>query len=191
MKQHTILLNVKTNKLIFIFLWFSVMLFTACGSHKNAVRPSEKTPHAVSSKPEINQIEKDVEKHLKGKEKAVVEEAFEWIGTKYEFGRQDKGVATDCSGLVMRVYEKAIGCQLPRNSAKQAEYCKEIKEKSIKPGDLVFFITNNGTKINHVGIMIDSEQFIHASSKGVVVATLQMPYYRKVLQQFGRVPCMD
>lgn len=136
-------------------------------------------------------IEKtEVEEKLKGEEKKVLEEAFEWLDTPYEYGRQDKGKATDCSGMVMCVYETAIDCKLPRNSARQAEFCEDIEHKEIKPGDLVFFITNKGSKINHVGIMIDTEKFIHASSHGVMVSSMLSDYYKTHWKKYGRVPCM-
>lgn len=158
-----------------VFILFSCSTHKRVNSHKNVTK-KETT------------LKKDESKKLKGKEKLIIEEAFEWLGTPYAFGRQDKRLATDCSGLVMRVYE-TINCLLPRNSAKQAEFCKPIKEHEVKPADLVFFITNSGSKINHVGIMIDKENFIHASSsKGVITSSINSDYYRKHLKCFGRVP---
>lgn len=169
--------------------WFALMVLGmiggGCSTHRKTAK--QKFTHSEELK-----IEKDeVEGRLKGDVKKVLEEAFEWLDTPYAFGRQDKGVATDCSGLVMVVFEKTIGCKLPRNSAKQAEFCETVKQRDVKPGDLVFFITNKGDKINHVGIMIDKEKFIHASSRGVVVSSMKSDYYRTHMQKFGRVPCLE
>lgn len=172
----------KTLLNICVILLGAVVL-AGCSTRKHTVRST----YTVQ---EEKQIEKEVEKKLSGDELKIIEEAFEWLETPYALGRQDKGVATDCSGLVMVVFEKQIGCKLPRNSAKQAEFCEEIKASKIKPGDLVFFITNNGNKINHVGIMIDETKFIHASSKGVVVSSMETNYYKTHFQKYGRVPCM-
>ena len=137
---------------------------------------------------EEKKIEKEeVEEKLHGTEKRILEEAFEWLETPYAYGRQDKGVATDCSGLVMVVFEKAANLKLPRNSAKQAEFSRKIKPNEVKPCDLVFFITNGGEKINHVGIMIDKEKFIHASTHGVRVSSMASDYYKQHFVMFGRV----
>lgn len=119
----------------------------------------------------------------------IVEEAYTWLGTPYGYAHSEKGVATDCSGMVKMVYEKVTGIKLPRNSAKQAEYCKPLKRKNLKVGDLVFFATGkNPDIISHVGIMLDDSSFIHASaSKGVVVSDISQPYYVRTLRAFGRV----
>ena len=120
----------------------------------------------------------------------VVTEAHSWIGTPYKYASQEKGVGTDCSGMVMIVYETTTGEKLPRNSAKQAEFCEEINIEDVKEGDLVFFATGKDpTIVSHVGIMIDKEKFIHASSsKGVVISSLNNSYYQSRLIMFGRVP---
>lgn len=70
--------------------------------------------------------------------------------------------------MVLSVYEKVTGVKLPRNSAKQAEFCIPVKKKQLKIGDLVFFATGkNPDRISHVGIMVNDCEFIHASaSKG-------------------------
>lgn len=158
-----------------------VLSTAACSTSRKA----SKTTYTIEEEKRIEREE--VENKLEGAEKKILEEAFEWLETPYVYGRQDKGVATDCSGLVMKVFEKAANLKLPRNSAKQAEYSKKIKPHEVKPCDLVFFITNGGDKINHVGIMIDKEKFIHASSKGVRVSTMESDYYKKHFVQYGRV----
>lgn len=172
-----------------IVILFSCLLFSGgCSSIRHLVkRDKDKNTEQIQKDREI---EKEAEKVLKGDEKKIIEEAFRWEGTPYVFGRQDRGVATDCSGMVMRVFEEAIGCKLPRNSARQAEFCQNITSAHVRPGDLVFFITNGGGKINHVGIMIDKTNFIHASTKGVMVSSLESNYYKTHFQKFGRVPCM-
>lgn len=164
-----------------------VLCMASCGVGRHSVKEKRSKEEFLK---EEREIEKKVERGLKGDEKKIIEEAFEWLETPYVYGRQDKGVATDCSGFVMVTFEKTIGCKLPRNSAKQSEFCEEVEASKIKPGDLVFFITNGGDKINHVGIMIDSVQFIHASSKGVRVSSLESDYYKNHFVCFRRVPCM-
>ncbi|MDE7347852.1 MAG: C40 family peptidase [Muribaculaceae bacterium] len=119
-----------------------------------------------------------------------MEEALTWKGTPYGYGRAEKGKASDCSGMVMSVYEKVTGIKLPRNSAQQQDFCKHLKKKEVKIGDLCFFATGKDPdKTSHVGIMIDEKNFIHAStSKGVVVSDISQPYYVRTFKGYGRVP---
>lgn len=174
------------NLSVYILLAVLALATAGCSSQRRTTKRSETIAERTRHDKETAL---KAEKGLKDHEKMVIEEAFTWMGTPYEFGRQDKGVATDCSGMVKLVFE-CIGCELPRNSAKQAEFCEEISRHHIKPGDLVFFITNSGNRINHVGIMIDELQFIHASSKGVIISSMETSYYQKHFQKYCRVPGM-
>ena len=66
--------------------------------------------------------------------------------------------------------------KIPRVTADQIRVGKSVKKKNIKIGDLVFFRT--GKKTLHVGIMINNEQFLHAStSSGVMISALQQRYW--------------
>ncbi len=131
--------------------------------------------------------------HLPKQRKMIVEEAETWLGTPYRYAAKEKGVGTDCSGLVMQVYLTALDCPIPRNSAKQAEFCRPLKEAEIQAGDLVFFATGKDpTRVSHVGILIDNQSFIHASSsKGVVISKLANPWYARRLLMYGRIPALD
>ena len=122
--------------------------------------------------------------------KKIVEEACTWLGTPYRYSHAEKGVATDCSGMVLQVYETVAGIKLPRNSAQQSDFCINIRKKDVKIGDLVFFATGKDRdRISHVGIMLDDSSFIHASaSKGVVISDINQPYYERTFKGFGRVP---
>lgn len=127
---------------------------------------------------------------IHGVRRAIVEEALSWEGTPYRYANSDKGRGTDCSGMVLRVYEDVAEIKLPRNSGKQMEYCKRIRTKDVRPGDLAFFATGSDSgKVSHVGLMIDDRYFIHASAKkGVVISDITTPYYQRTLIGFGRVP---
>lgn len=128
--------------------------------------------------------------HMSSWQKNIFNEAMTWIGTPYKYAGAEKGIGADCSGFVLRVFENTQGWKLPRNSAKQAEYCERISEKEVIAGDLVFFATGSDPqKISHVGIMLDDVAFVHASStKGVVVSQINSPYYSKRIMMFGRLP---
>lgn len=120
----------------------------------------------------------------------IAQEAQRWVGTPYGYGCNEKGVATDCSGLVLTVYLDIADVKLPRNSAEQADFCDNIEEGEIEEGDLVFFATGKDkSRISHVGVMIDGIRFVHSSSsKGVIISEMSTPYYQRTFRKYGRVP---
>lgn len=154
-----------------------------------AVLPSCRSSRHVAEKKQA-QVEPALVIPKDKKAKRLIEEAYTWLGTPYAYAKAEKGVGTDCSGMVMTLYSEIEGCTLPRNSALQAEVCLPLEEKEIRSGDLVFFATGKDPeKISHVGLIIDANSFIHASaSKGVVISELHTPYYTRTLRGFGRVP---
>ena len=57
----------------------------------------------------------------------------------------------------------------------------------LQQGDIIFYKIN-GQKISHVGIYISKNHFVHAStSKGVMINSLDEPYYKKYYSGAGRV----
>jgi probable lipoprotein NlpC len=106
-----------------------------------------------------------------------------YTGVPYRSGGNDAG-GFDCSGLICSVYGSQ-GFQLPRISWQQANIGREVEIADVKPGDLVFFVTNKGgtANINHAGLIteVHSEReilFIHASSsKGVREDNLFSKYW--------------
>lgn len=126
-------------------------------------------------------------KSIRGK---LIAEAQSWIGTPYMYAHAQKGRGTDCSGFIMTIVNDVAGIKLPRSSAQQSEFCVSIKRKDLEPCDLVFFATGKiSHKISHVGMMIDDDNFIHASSsKGVIISKLSSEYYTSHLIKCGRIP---
>ncbi len=80
------------------------------------------------------------------------------------------------------VMKKSKGVVIPRVSRRQAYYGKYITRKNLKPGDLIFFDTSKRRRgyVNHVGIYIGNNKFIHASSARhrVIITSLNSPFYR-------------
>ena len=106
----------------------------------------------------------------------VAEEALSWVGTPYKYAGCDKKDGTDCSGMVMRVYEDVTGSKIPRNSAKQAEFCYKLDTNKVEIGDLVFF-AGDYVNISHVGIYAGNGQMIHASTTyGIAYDSLYRDY---------------
>ncbi len=120
----------------------------------------------------------------------LLAEAYSWTGTPYRSGGHSKS-GTDCSGFTMEVYRNALGVELPRNSAKQIEACDKVKKDKIQPGDLLFFHPSKKGKISHVGIYVGNGKMIHASSRGVMESSIEIPYWQKCYNQAGRVKYKD
>lgn len=110
----------------------------------------------------------------------------DWLGTPHKDGACTKD-GTDCSGFVLNVYKDAYGITLRRTSGEQFADCNSVKLYECKEGDLVFFKLS-GSKISHVGIYLRDNKFAHASSsKGVMISSLDEPYWKKCFYAAGRV----
>ena len=104
---------------------------------------------------------------------SVVAYAQQFLGCKYVYG----GTTTsgfDCSGYTQFVY-KHFGVNLNRTAA--AQYSNGTAVTNLQVGDLVMF---GKSGINHVGIYIGGNRFIHAAnpSRGVTTDTLASGYYK-------------
>jgi len=120
----------------------------------------------------------------------VIRIAKRYLGRRYVWGAV--GPSTfDCSGFTQYVMRKAKGVRLPRVSRKQAYYGKYVSRSHLKPGDLIFFDTSRRRRgyVNHVGIYIGNNKFIHASSgkHRVVITSLNRPFYRSRFKWGRRV----
>ena len=100
-----------------------------------------------------------------------------WIGAKYVYGAASKS-KTDCSGFVMQVYKGYFNIALDHNAASMYKDSRgsSVSRGSLKEGDLVFF--GSFWKIDHVGIYLSGDRFIHASSsKGVMISPMNDKYW--------------
>jgi hypothetical protein len=107
----------------------------------------------------------------------VVVAALSQIGTPYVYGGETPHRALDCSGLTL-VAHQAAGMSIPRVSTAQQAAARPLRGHP-KPGDLVFFKT--GPSQYHVGLMVDQDRFVHASTskRRVRLASLDSPYWRQ------------
>ncbi len=118
----------------------------------------------------------------------LTEYCKDWIGTPHVNGGMSKQ-GVDCSGFVDNVYMDVYGISLPRQSQDIEKVVEPIDDKTqLKEGDLVFFNAKDG-KVNHVGIYIKEDTFIHASSsKGVMISNLNEKYWANIYRRGGRHP---
>ncbi len=111
------------------------------------------------------------------------------LGRRYVWGAEGKNVF-DCSGLTQYVCKKN-GIKLPRRAIAQSKVGKRVNRRNLKKGDLIFFDTSKKRKgyVNHVGIYIGNNKFIHASSakKKVIITSLSKPFYSQRFKGARRV----
>lgn len=74
-------------------------------------------------------------------------------------GRTSFGI--DCSGFVQSLY-RFWDIKLPRDSTKQADFGEQLTFSKARPGDLAFFMNENGS-VNHVGVCSENRMILHVS----------------------------
>ncbi|WP_295451271.1 C40 family peptidase [uncultured Thiodictyon sp.] len=113
---------------------------------------------------------------VSGKRSEVVSAALSQVGTPYRYGANRPGQALDCSALTSYAYRQ-VGVRIPRMSGDQLRAAKPVRLEALRPGDLVFFHTGPG--VSHVGLMVDKNRFVHASTAmhQVGLTRLYTPYW--------------
>jgi cell wall-associated NlpC family hydrolase len=106
----------------------------------------------------------------------VVMAALSQVGTPYVYGGSDPSEGLDCSGLTQFAHA-AAGVHIPRISTDQQAAARPVKRRPA-PGDLVFFKT--GPSQYHVGLMVDRDRFVHASTskRRVRLSRLSTEYWQ-------------
>jgi gamma-D-glutamyl-L-lysine dipeptidyl-peptidase len=95
--------------------------------------------------------------------KLVKQLAFKFLNTTYLWGGKSV-FGIDCSGFAQQTY-KFLNVALPRDAWQQAEQGTTVNFlQEAKCGDLAFFDNDEGF-ITHVGILLNSNEIIHASGK--------------------------
>lgn len=166
---------------------------TSCGARKTAgssspqvIEISKHTSAGVPDKLEIIEEPEDDVVEFK-----VIENALEFLGTKYKYGGSNSN-GMDCSGLIYTAFLKE-DIALPRSSKDMALLGERLNLAEVKTGDLLFFETNKKRKIiNHVGLVVeidaDKIYFIHSStSRGVIISALDENYWREHFAMARRI----
>ncbi len=159
---------------------------TSCGVVKKGTIPWDKKPETkpvVADKggerpaaAGITVADSELLSKSEKKTKESLEIAYkDWQGVPYVLGGTGYD-GVDCSSFMQIVFEDYFGLKLPRNTKDQIKVGKSVKQKGIKLGDLVFFKTGKNTL--HVGVMVNGQEFMHAStSSGVMISGLQERYW--------------
>jgi len=152
------------------WLFAFTLLLSSCGSRKN-VKSDTKAARAAEAMSAL-------------KSKDLYRFITDWTGVKYRLGGMDKK-GIDCSGFAYLLERDIYGLTLPRRSKDQAEAVKKKSLGNLKEGDLIFF-SFGGNEVDHVGVYLNSNFFVHAStSRGVVVDDLNLPVYQNAIVKTG------
>ena len=122
-------------------------------------------------------------KQSKLKQRAIAI-AKKQLKIRYRWGGTSPRRGFDCSGLIQYSFKKA-NISLPRTAASQYKKTKRIPISQLQQGDLIFFHTRrrNRVRVNHVGMYLGRNKFIHAPRRGktVTIANLNGYWKRKIV----------
>ncbi|WP_421773900.1 NlpC/P60 family protein [Gracilimonas sp.] len=165
-------------------------LFTGCGTVERGTIPwEENTPKSPtpSSSPKSEKgdsnpgnesgtfVDSSMPATVQEKQEFLELAYNDWKGTPYLLGGSGYD-GIDCSAFMQVIFEDYFGMQIPRTTREQLQAGKEVKKSQVLTGDLVFFKTGRTTY--HVGVMINQEEFLHASTtNGVKISGLSHPYW--------------
>lgn len=172
-------MSVFRNTLVFAI---SFVFITSCGVVKRGTIPWEDAATVTGAKATVPVSMSRSERALRNK----LDEAYNnWKGTSYLLGgTNSRGI--DCSAFMQVVFKDYLNFELPRTTRQQMELGSSVRKRNIKIGDMVFFRTGRDTY--HVGVMINSEQFLHASTtNGVTISNLQNQYWQNTYLTTRRV----
>lgn len=154
----------------FLYLFLCIVFFASC-----------KSTSSITSKKSDNTLADQ-----------ITDAALKNIGAPYKMAGITKS-GFDCSGLVYTTFGQ-FDIKLPRTSYDQAKTGINLGKNISKAqrGDLIFFKTNNSSRINHVGIVTETNddeiKFIHSStSRGVIISSTRESYYQKSFVQLNRI----
>jgi cell wall-associated NlpC family hydrolase len=90
------------------------------------------------------------------------------------------------------VFKEAANLTLPHGARAMSQVGKNVPEKELKPGDLVFFNTMKSV-YSHVGIYVGNNRFIHSPSAGssISVADMNDSYWSKRFTGARRVDAKE
>jgi len=142
----------------------------------------------------ISSLSKEVDENILNlyndeKVKKIIRSALKLYTTPYKWGGTNVEKGIDCSFFVKFVFSE-LGINLPRTSREQFKIGIPVEKDQLKCGDLVFFKKIKYKKvkgkvkkyeyINHVGIYLINDEFIHATlgAKKVTISSLKEEYYK-------------
>ena len=175
----------------FRFVYLSILLFFAvslssCRSHKDV-----STTETNTSKPKSKKVTEKYAQVLNVDESKIDNIKLysfvdEWYGVPYKYGGKNKS-GIDCSNFTASLFNSVYSKPITGSSSSIYQQCKIISKSNLEEGDLVFFKID-GDKISHVGVYLQNNKFVHATTKkGVMIDDLDEAYYKKYFYKAGRL----
>ena len=143
----------------------------------------EKKPktETTTSRPSLSAVSKSDSDRTKSLKLAYQD----WKGIPYALGGSSYS-GVDCSALMQIIFEDYFDKDIPRLTKDQLKQGKKVKRSKVSTGDMVFFKT--GKRTLHVGVIIEGDRFLHAStSSGVMISSLSENYWDKRYIEARRV----
>lgn len=116
----------------------------------------------------------------------LLEQIEHWWGVRYCIGGNTES-CIDCSGFTFIMMRDVFNTPLPRTAQEQYNLAQRIEREDLKEGDLVFFGSGKNS-ISHVGIYLQNNKFVHASTSiGVTITDLNDKYWFPKYRGGGRI----
>lgn len=169
---------------LLILLVFSLLVFASC---KN----KQKLTNSTVATTETTEIQKKYAEKLAVDVTNIANNNLyqfidDWYAVPYKYaGKTKEGI--DCSGFTSTLYQNVYKKNISSSTKALIVETTKIKPEELKEGDLVFFKIESKT-VSHVGVYLQNNKFVHASTKrGVIISDLNEPYYKKYFLSAGRV----
>ncbi len=165
----------------------ALIYITACKQHQTLSTGNTEPKKETAS----SSLKKKYAEKLGVSESAITNQKLyqfinEWYGVPYKYAGKDKG-GIDCSGLASTLYNRVYQKKISPTTKILIDEVKKISVSNLKEGDLVFFNIDS-KNVSHVGVYLQNNKFVHASSKkGVMISDLNEPYFKKYFMSAGRV----
>jgi lipoprotein Spr len=177
----------KISFIYFLFFASAAIFSSSCRSSKELTKENknEKPPEISSGK-----VEKKYAALLNVPPDNITNKKLysfidEWYGVPYKYGGKNKD-GIDCSNFTCTLYKNIYDRVLSGSSSAIFNQCKVIPKSNLKEGDLVFFKIEKDN-ISHIGIYLQNNKFVHATTKkGVMINDLDEEYYKKYFYKAGR-----
>ncbi len=145
--------------------------------------PETKRPPAVKAAKPLEQTTKPQSRPSARDDKDMgaiaARTAERFVGIPYRWGGENVVDGMDCSGFVRAVYN-LCGLSIPRTSRDQYKAGEAVVKEELQDGDLVFFGSSEDS-INHVGIYVGGNKFVHAPKRGeeIRATSIEESYFER------------
>lgn len=136
----------------------------------------------------------------------ILRVARSWLGTPYQHQASLKGVGCDCLGLVRGIWREVEGKEpesTPAYSSTWAEvnsreqlldassrHFAEVPTMAIQLGDVIVFRIRPRSAAKHMGILSETNKFIHAYDGNSVVESGLSNFWKQRIAGVFRFPCV-